>query len=153
MKTAVIIGAGPAGLTAAIYALRANKKVLVLSMLVVVLVLVFTGCTQAERASYNLSKEADNFNDVRQLTVMNCIQGDVLFQMTGKMSINADSGDNQLEVIVEDENGEYKKHFIGLSDNVTYVVEDITTKDVSNYRYTLNFNPDMWIPVNFKTID
>lgn len=130
-----------------------NKKVLVLSMLVVVLVLVFTGCTQAERASYNLSKEADNFNDVRQLTVMNCIQGDVLFQMTGKMSINADSGDNQLEVIVEDENGEYKKHFIGLSDNVTYVVEDITTKDVSNYRYTLNFNPDMWIPVNFKTID
>lgn len=133
-----------------------NKKALVLSMLVVVLVLVFTGCTQAERASYNLSKEADNFNDVRQLTVINCIQGDVLFQMTGKMSIEADvgeTGDNQLEVIVEDENGEYKKHFIGLSDNVTYVVEDITTKDVSNYRYTLNFNPDMWIPVNFKTID
>ena len=45
-----------------------------------------------------------------------------------------------------------KKHFIGLSDNVTYVVEDITEGNVSNYKYTLNFNPDMWIPVDVKTI-
>lgn len=108
---------------------------------------VLAGCTEAERASYNLSQEADNFNDVRQITVINCLQGDVLFQMTGKMSITADPADNQLEVIVEDENGEYKKHFIGLSDNVTYVVEDITAENVSEYHYTLNFNPKMWIPV------
>jgi len=48
-----------------------------------------TGCdqNQANMVSYNLSQEADNFNVVRQLTVINCIQGDVLFQMTGKMSI------------------------------------------------------------------
>lgn len=112
------------------------------------------GCdTQADRVSYNLSKEADNFNDIRQVTVINCIEGDILFQMTGKMSITADTSDNQLEIIVEDENGEYKKHFIGLSNNVTYVVEDITSEDVSNYKYTLNFNPDMWIPFNAETID
>ena len=61
------------------------------------------GCaTEAERVSYNLTQEADNFNVVRQLTVMNCIQGDVLFQMTGKMSIIADVADNQLEIMVED---------------------------------------------------
>lgn len=112
------------------------------------------GCdNQADRVSYNLSKEADNFNDVRQVTVINCLQGDVLFQMTGKMSITADTADNQLEIIVEDEHGEYKKHFIGLSDNVTYVVEDITSDDVSNYKYTLNFNPNMWIPYDVDTID
>lgn len=87
------------------------------------------------------------------MTVINCLQGDVLFQMTGKMSIVADSADNQLEIVVEDENGEYKKHFIGLSDNVTYVVEDITTGDVSKYKYTLNFNPKMWIPIEIDTID
>lgn len=63
-----------------------------------------------------------------------------------------DVSDNQLEVIVKDENGEYKKHFIGLSNNVTYVVEDITTGDVSKYKYTLNFNPEMWLP-KIKTID
>lgn len=73
--------------------------------------------------------------------------------MTGKMSITADVGDNQLEVIVEDENGEYKKHFIGLSDNVTYVVEDVTAGDVEKYKYILNFNPEMWLPVEVETID
>ena len=116
-------------------------------------VLVLTGCNEAEKVSYNLSQEADNFNDIRQITVINCLQGDVLFQMTGKMSINADMSDNQLEVIAEDENGEYKKHFIGLSDNVTYVVEDVTSGEVEKYKYTLNFNPKMWLPVEVKTID
>ena len=112
------------------------------------------GCdTEANRVSYNLSQEAENFNDIRQLTVMNCIKGDVLFQMTGKMSITADTNDNQLEVIVEDERGEYKKHFIGLSDNVTYVVEDITAGDVEKYKYALNFNPEMWFPYEAETID
>ena len=131
-----------------------RKKVLVVIAVLVLCLGVLVGCgTQAQRASYNLSQEADNFNNVRQITVINCLKGDVLFQMTGKISITADTNDNQLEIIVEDEYGEYKKHFIGLSDNVTYVVEDITSKDVSNYKYTLNFNPKMWIPVDVKTID
>lgn len=113
------------------------------------------GCREADRVSYNISLDADNFNTVRSITVINCIQGDVLFQMTGRMSIYADQADHQLEVTVEDENGKYKKHFIGLSDNVTYVVEDITEGDVSKYRYTLNFNPKMWCPEipDVKVID
>lgn len=116
--------------------------------------LLATGCaSEASRVSQNLSQEADNFNVVRQLTVINCIEGDVLFQMTGKMSITADTEDNQLEVIVENEDGSYKKHFIGLSDNVTYVVEDMDINDVSKYKYTLNYNPKMWIPVEVDTVD
>lgn len=117
--------------------------------------MVFSGCTEAERVSYNLSQEADNFNVVRQLTVINCIEGDVLFQMTGKLSITADTGDNQLEIIVENEDGSYVKHFVGLSDNVTYVVEDLNlgANDVEKYKYTLNFNPDMWIPAEADIID
>lgn len=113
------------------------------------------GCdTEASRVSYNLSQEAENFNVVREITVINCIQGDVLFQMSGKMSITADTSDNQLEVIVEDD-GTYVKHFIGLSDNVTYVVEDLNlgANDVNKYKYTLNFNPNMWVPVDIETID
>lgn len=128
------------------------KKSLIAAILLTALCL--AGCeTEAQRVSYNISQEADNFNTIRQITVINCIQGDVLFQMTGKMSITADVSDNQLEVIVEDDNGKYKKHFIGLSDNVTYVVEDITDGDVSKYHYTLNFNPKMWVPVDIKKID
>lgn len=130
------------------------KKNLIFVTALLLLVLSLAGCTrEADKVSRNLSLEADNFNDVRQVTVINCLQGDVLFQMTGKMSITADTSDNQLEVIVEDENGEYKKHFIGLSDNVTYVVEDITSGDVEKYRYTLNFNPNMWIPVEPGYVD
>lgn len=117
--------------------------------------MILSGCqVEADRVNYNLTQEADNFNVIRQITVINCLKGDVLFQMTGKMSITADTTDNQLEVIVEDENGKYKKHFIGLSDNVTYVIEDITDDtDVSKYHYTLNYNPKMWIPYDVDTID
>lgn len=130
------------------------KNRIVTFILSTAIALSLCGCgDEASRVSYNLSRQADNFNDIRQVTVINCLQGDVLFQMTGKMSISADMADNQLEIVVEDENGEYKKHFIGLSDNVTYVVEDITSGDVSKYKYTLNFNPNMWIPVNVDTID
>lgn len=123
--------------------------------LIAVFALSLTGCEtrEADMVSYNLSLEADNFNNVRQVTIINCLQGDVLFQMTGKMSIEADTSDNQLEIIVEDNEGGYKKHFIGLSDNVTYVVEDITSKDVDKYNYTLNFNPNMWLPYKVETVD
>ena len=133
-----------------------KKSRIILALLSVLLtVTVLTGCeTEAQRVSYNLSQQADNFNIVRQLTVINCIEGDVLFQMTGKMSITADTADNQLEIIVED-NGTYVKHFVGLSDNVTYVVEDLNlgANEVNKYKYILNFNPKMWIPYDAETID
>lgn len=114
-----------------------------------------TACSEASRVESNLTKEADNFNVVRQLTVINCLQGDVLFQMSGKMSITADVSDNQLEIIVENEDGNYTKHFVGLSDNVTYTIEDLNlgANDVNKYQYTLNFNPNMWLPVEVDTID
>lgn len=130
------------------------KKIICLILAIAMVGCLCCGCdTQANRVSYNLSLEADNFNQVRQVTVINCLQGDVLFQMTGKISITADTADKQLEIVVEDEHGNYKKHFIGLSDNVTYVVEDITSGDVSNYKYTLNFNPKMWLPYEIDTVD
>lgn len=131
-----------------------NKKAIFVALIVTIM-LGISGCgTEADRVSQNLSQQADNFNVVRQLTVINCITGDTLFQMTGKMSITADTADNQLEIIVEDD-GTYVKHFVGLSDNVTYVVEDLNlgANDVSKYRYTLNFNPNMWIPIEVDTID
>lgn len=131
-----------------------KKKLLSLLLTGVLVAAILTGCdTEASRASYNLSQEADNFNVIRQLTVINCIQGDVLFQMSGRMSITADTSDNQLEILVEDENGNYQKHFVGLSDNVTYTVEQLRGVDVDQYKYTLNFNPKMWLPVGVDVID
>lgn len=133
-----------------------KKRIVGIIALAVLTVGVLAGCeTEASRVEYNLTQEADNFNIVRQLTVINCLQGDVLFQMTGKMSITADVEDNQLEIIVENDDGNYTKHFVGLSDNVTYTIEDLNLgkNDVKKYKYTLNFNPNMWLPYDVETIE
>ena len=133
-----------------------KKRIACILAMAVLAVGMLAGCeTEASRVEYNLTQEADNFNIVRQLTVINCLQGDVLFQMTGKMSITADVDDNQLEIIVENEDGNYTKHFVGLSDNVTYTIEDLNLgkNDVEKYKYTLNFNPNMWLPYEVETID
>ena len=133
-----------------------KKRIVCVLAMAALAVGMLAGCeTEASRVEYNLTQEADNFNIVRQLTVINCLQGDVLFQMTGKMSITADVDDNQLEIIVENEDGNYTKHFVGLSDNVTYTIEDLNLgkNDVEKYKYTLNFNPNMWLPYEVETID
>ncbi|MBS5631283.1 MAG: hypothetical protein KHX45_20775 [Clostridiales bacterium] len=129
-----------------------KKKIIVL-LIGILMVLSMTACSEASKVSHNLSQQADNFNVLRQVTVINCIANDVVFQMTGKMSITADTADNQLEVIVENEDGSYSKHIIGLSDNVTYVVEDIDTNYVDKYQFVINYNPKMWIPVEFDVVD
>ena len=131
-----------------------KKKLLCALSVVLFASFMLTGCTEADKVQYNISKQADNFNIVRQGTVIDCITGDTLFQMSGRMSITADRADNQLEVLVEMDDGNYCKHIIGLSDNVTYVVEDLNLgeNEVNKYKYTINFNPKMWLP-EFDTID
>jgi hypothetical protein len=115
---------------------------------------VFSGCEdESIRVNENITQQAQNFNVYRRVTVINCIKGDTLFTMEGLMNIEADTKDKQLEIIVETGKGKYKKHFIGLSDNVTYTVEDISGSQVSKYHYEINYNPKMWIPFEFKNID
>ena len=136
-------------------ALRYTYYALVIAIAISANLFMICGCErESDRVSYNISKQADNFNIVRRVTVIDCITGDVLFQMSGKMSITADRTDNQLEIIVESD-GTYQKHIIGLSDNVTYVVEDLNlgANEVSNYQYTINFNPRMWLPVDVQQMD
>ncbi len=130
------------------------KKVIVLILIICFICLSCAGCaTEANRVNENLTKEAEDFNIYRRVTVINCIQGDTLFEIEGLMNIKADTADNQLELIVEVSDGKYKKHFIGLSDNVTYTVEDISGAEVSKYHYEINYNPKMWLPYVIKEND
>lgn len=129
------------------------KKVILSMCLIGLMLFTLTGCSEANRVSHNLSKEADNFNVVRELTVINGISDDVVFQMTGKMAIEVDETENQLEVTVENEDGTYAKHFVGLSDNTLYVVQDKENIGVDKYKYTINYNPKMWVPVTAENID
>lgn len=143
-----------------------NRTTKIIGSLIIILIglgliaVVLTGCggTQRDRVEVNLTQEADNFNIVRRLTVINCITNDTIMVMEGKMSINADTSDNQLELIVErDSDGKkkYEKHFVGLSPVTTYLCEDLNIgkNEVSNYKFTVNFNPKFWLPYEVETIE
>jgi len=129
------------------------KRVLVMILAVIMIGATLTGCRQAERVSYNVSKEADNFNVIRRLTVLNARTDKPMFELIAAFSINVDASDNQLEVTCETGHGEYKKHFIGLNEWTMYVVEDVSGANVDKYRYEINFLPEMIVPVTITMND
>lgn len=127
------------------------KKIIAL-MMCVILMVGLVGCRESDRVSYNLGVQADNFNVTRQITVFNTRTDTVLFQMTGLMSLS-NTTSNELQVIVEVDRGVYKKHFIYLSSDTTYIVEDVTGAFVDKYHYELNILPEMIIPVTITSDD
>lgn len=128
-------------------------KKIIAGLLTTLTLACFASCDEASRVRENLAQEADNFNCLRRITVIDCITGDTLFQMEGRSSIIADGSDNQLEIITEYQKGSYSKQIIGLSDNVTYIVEDLETTLTDPYHYKINFNPHMWLPVTPDVVD
>ena len=132
-----------------------NKiKVFVLSSMFILGMVLVVGCsTEAEKVSQNVSQEADNFNVVRRLTVINTRTDKPEFELIGQFSITVDSDDNQLEVVCETGKNEYKKHFIGLNDEVMYVIEDVGGAQVNKYRYEVNFLPESIVPIEITTKD
>ena len=127
-----------------------KKTKVFIALFAVMTLFVLAGCRKADRVSYNLSREADDLNITRKVTVINSITNKVLFQVTGNMSINYDDSTKQLNIIALGDNGDYKKHIIGISDNVSYVVEDVTGVKGVDTKYRLYFNPDMVIPFDAK---
>lgn len=115
-------------------------KILGFGVLFVILTL--TGCSQSYRVSENISQEANNFNVVRRITVINARTDTVLLQLTGTFSLRNNS-ENELEVICELEDGKYQKHYVYLNEYTLYVVEDLSGSNVSKYSYELNFLPEM----------
>lgn len=108
---------------------------------ILLMVVIVAGCTEAERVSQNISKQADNFNVQRRLTVINCRTDEVILSMIGTFSVQHTTGD--LDIIVELPDGTYQKHFVGLNDWTTYVVEDISNTSVSKYAYEIEFMPEI----------
>ena len=125
------------------------KKVLI-SLLVgisVIGMVGMVGCTEANTVSTNISKEADNFNVTRRLVVINGRTDTIIFSLVGNFSLTVDQEENQLEVIAEVRDGVYRKHFIGLSDELMYFIEDVGETEVSKYDYEVEFIPEKVIPI------
>jgi hypothetical protein len=114
---------------------------------IVVAAALMTGCTtEANTASYNLSKAAEQFEVDRRIVFFNGITDTYLMTIEGRCSIESDTLDGQLEVTCRVGEGEYKKHFLGLSDNVSYFVEQTVGVEVDPYRYRVIFRPESILP-------
>lgn len=122
------------------------KKAIMLVVLVLVSSFVLSGCTTADTASYNLSKEADYFKINRRIVFYNGINGEYILQIEGFCSLGNQDPSGELSVTCKTGEDSYKKHFLGLSDNVTYFAEQIESKDVSANHYKVIFRPSTIIP-------
>ena len=117
-----------------------------LMMVGLLLALAFTGCARdAAVASKNLSYAADNFELDRRIVFYNGITGEYILTIEGKCSFDAVS-ERKVDVTCKTSDSEYKKHSLGISDNVTYFSEQLTSKGVSAYHYKVAFKPQSIIP-------
>ena len=120
-----------------------------MAVVIIVVLMALTGCSvsEADRVSYNVSKQADNFNVTRRLTVINTRTDKCILQMTGKISIEDVTDGIAVLVEVDRKKGIYQKHYVYLNENTMYTVEDVTGVSVSRYAYEMEFMPQTLIPV------
>ncbi|QFG08647.1 hypothetical protein PBI_VANISOA_67 [Mycobacterium phage Vanisoa] len=122
------------------------KKIIAATIMAGVAALGLSGCTSdANVASENLSKQADNFEIPRRIVFFNGITDKYLLEIQGRCSIAPDTASQKLDVTCKVSNG-FKKHFLGLSDNVSYFVEQIDGANVSTDFYEVNFKPQAILP-------
>lgn len=129
--------------------MRKMKKLIALAFLPV-FVLVGSACfkSKADVAAHNLSVAAENFEVSRRIVFINGITDKYLLTIEGRCSVQSTNSalGGSLEVTCKTGPDAYKKHFLGLSNNVTYLVEQTDPIDVNVYNYRVIFRPDNIIP-------
>jgi hypothetical protein len=117
-----------------------------LATLALVALTLLAACTDADVVSSNLSREADRFRIQRRVVFYNGITDTYMLTIEGRCSLGNNDSAGQLTVTCKTSETAYKKHFLGLSDNVTYFVEQLDSADVSDYHYKVIFKPSVIIP-------
>lgn len=118
---------------------------------VVIVCVTLFGCQQeSDVAAYNVSQAAHNFEVNRRVVFYNGITGDYILTIEGLLSVTPE--DKKLSVIVKTGPREYKKHYLGVSDNVTWFCEQIEPVHADPYHYRVVFRPTTIIPdIEVKT--
>ena len=112
---------------------------------------VLSGCCDADIASRNLSKAADQFEVNRRIVFYNGITGDYILSVEGLCSLGNNDSKGTLTVTCKTSATDFKKHFLGLSDNVTFFAEQLEPVKASVYHYRVIFKPQSIIPdVDFR---
>lgn len=133
------------------------KNIVVAIALGIGIIALCSGCSwedEADVASYNISKEADNFNVYRKITIINNQSDMTMLEFEGWCSVNVDSADSQLELTYRVGENQYYKDFIGLNDRTTYVITQIDGSNVDKYHYEWLYHSDGdLIPIEIKDND
>lgn len=114
--------------------------------LLIVAAIAIAGCPDADIASSNLSKAADQFEINRRVVFYNGITGGYILAIEGLCSLGNNDTNGRLSVTCKVGDGAYKKHFLGLSDNVTFFAEQMEPSKVSAYHYRVIFKPQTIVP-------
>ena len=113
---------------------------------VAVLAFGVAGCSkQADVVSQNISTSADNFEVLRRVVFYNGITDTYMLSIEGFCSLGNNDAPGELTVTCK-VGGGYKKHFLGLSDNVTYFVEQLDAAQVDPNHYVVQFKPSTIVP-------
>lgn len=99
--------------------------------------------TDAATASRNLSQAADNFEIMRNIVFYNTWTDTEVVTVTGLCSIEVQK--DKLSVICKDD-GEFKKHYMGRSDNMTFFAVQVKSADVSTVHTRIVWKPLSFIP-------
>ena len=114
------------------------------TLFILIIIALVTGCTDASVASRNLSKSAAMFEIDRRIVFYNGITSEYILTIEGRCSVETVSG--RLAVTCKTGEEAFKKHYLGLSDNVTYFSEQLESKGVSTFRYRVIFKPSVIVP-------
>ena len=127
-----------------------EMKKLTTVLLCMLCALVLVWCTDADIVSHNISKKSDYFEIPRRVIFYNGITNEYILDIEWYCSLwwwSSSSGAWYKEIYVVCKDWAwYKKHFLGLSDNVTYIVEQIDDANVSPNHYKVIFKPEAIIP-------
>lgn len=102
-------------------------------------------CTEADSVNHNITKSADSFEVERRIVFFNGITDKYLLTIEGLCSLDIEDKDT-LRVTCKTDEDEYKRHYLGLSDNVSYFVEQIESADVDPFHYRVIFRPESIVP-------
>lgn len=127
-----------------------KTKTLLAATMIILAIVTLTGCgRESEKVSYNIAQEADNFNVLRRVVVINTRTDKAEFECIGRLAIEV--GSKRLDVIVETDENKYQKHIINLTGHNMYIVEDLGKAEVNKYKYEINYLPEMIIPFDVVT--
>ena len=123
------------------------KKTILSSLVAMMVLIILTGCTstEADTVNYNISKSADSFEVTRRIVFFNGITDKYLLTIEGQCSLDVTSEKN-LRVTCKVGKDEYKRHYLGLSDNVSYFVEQVELAKVDPFHYRVMFRPESILP-------